>query len=70
MMFFRLWTSRRDTILLCVYYRPQWQGSDPIHFLHANLDTLLLQHSCKHLIVMGDMNHLVARPFEELLTVY
>ncbi|KAG0719183.1 hypothetical protein GWK47_051028 [Chionoecetes opilio] len=31
MMFFRLWTSRHETILLCVCYRPQWQGDDPIH---------------------------------------
>ncbi|KAK3872863.1 hypothetical protein Pcinc_022118 [Petrolisthes cinctipes] len=67
----RLWTRQRDTILLYICYRPQWQGSDPIHFLHTNLDTLLLQHSCKHLVVIGDMNqHLVARDFEELLTMY
>ncbi|KAK3890535.1 hypothetical protein Pcinc_005509 [Petrolisthes cinctipes] len=71
LMFFRLWTRQCDTILLCICYRPQWQGSDPIHFLHTNLDTLLLQHSCKHLVVIGDMNQLlVARDFEELLTMY
>ncbi|KAK3867727.1 hypothetical protein Pcinc_026836 [Petrolisthes cinctipes] len=71
LMFFRLWTRQRDTILLCICYHPQWQGSDPIHFLHTNLDTLLLQHSCKHLVVIGDMNqHLVARDSEELLTMY
>ncbi|KAG0729688.1 hypothetical protein GWK47_029826 [Chionoecetes opilio] len=71
MMFFRLWTSRHETILLCVCYRPQWQGNDPIHFLHCNIDTLLLQHNSNHLIVVGDMNkHLVARQFENLLTEY
>ncbi|KAG0711354.1 hypothetical protein GWK47_020760 [Chionoecetes opilio] len=47
------------------------QGNNPIHFLHTNIDTLLLQHSCNHLIVVGDMNqHLVARQFEDLLTEY
>ncbi|KAG0713524.1 hypothetical protein GWK47_016052 [Chionoecetes opilio] len=71
MMFFRLWTSRHETILLCFCYRPQWQGNDPIHFLHSNIDALLLQHNCNHLIVVGDMNqHLVARQFENLLTEY
>ena len=71
MTFFRIWTKQRDTILLCVCYRPQWQGSDPIDFLHTNLDALLLQYSCKHLVVMGDMNqHLVARNFEDFLNVY
>ncbi|KAG0719788.1 hypothetical protein GWK47_049766 [Chionoecetes opilio] len=71
MMFFRLWTSRHETILLCVCYRPQWQGKDPIHFLHSNIDTLPLQHNCNHLIVVGDMNQrLVARQFENLLTEY
>ncbi|KAK3891295.1 hypothetical protein Pcinc_004810 [Petrolisthes cinctipes] len=53
LMFFRLWTRQCDTILLCIRYHPKWQGSDPIHFFHTNLDTLLLQHSCKHLVVIG-----------------
>ena len=70
-MFFRVWLKKREPLLLCVCYRPQWQGSDPIHFLHANIDTLLLQYSCKHLIVVGDMNqHLVARQFASLLNVF
>ena len=29
MMFFRLWTLTHESILLCVCYRPQWQGGDP-----------------------------------------
>ncbi|KAG0715323.1 hypothetical protein GWK47_012205 [Chionoecetes opilio] len=71
MMFYRLCTSRHDTTLLCVCYRPQWQGNDPIHFLHTNIDTLLFQHSCNHLIVVGNMNqHMVARQLEDLLTEY
>lgn len=69
--FFKLWTNNRDIILLCVCYRPQWQGSDPINFIHGNLDSLLLQHSCKHFIMLGDLNqHLVERAFQDLLTDY
>ncbi|KAK3852132.1 hypothetical protein Pcinc_041267, partial [Petrolisthes cinctipes] len=69
--FFKLWTRNMDTILLCVCYRPQWQGSDPINFIYGNLDSLLLQHSCKHFIMLGDLNqHLVERSFQELLTDY
>lgn len=70
-MFFRLWTHTQDSILLCICYRPQWQGGDPLHYLTTNLDALLLQHSCKHLIIVGDLNqHLVQRQFDEMLTVY
>ena len=69
--FFRLWINTNEAILLCICYRPQWQGSEPVDYLHNNLDDLLHQFSCKHVIIVGDMNqHLVARPFEELLTVY
>ncbi|KAK3866919.1 hypothetical protein Pcinc_015337 [Petrolisthes cinctipes] len=69
--FFKLWTRNMDTILLCVCYRPQWQGSDPINYIYGNLDSLLLQHSCKHFIMLGDLNqHLVERSFQELLTDY
>lgn len=71
LMFFKLWTHNQDAILLCVCYRPQWQGNEPIHYLHTNLDTLLHQHACEHLIILGDMNqHLVARSFDEMLTVF
>lgn len=69
--FFRLWINATDIVLLCVCYRPQWHGSQPIEYLHNNLDNILHQYSCKNLIIVGDLNqHLVARPFEELLTVY
>ncbi|KAG0717932.1 hypothetical protein GWK47_053432 [Chionoecetes opilio] len=71
MMFFKLWTHTQDSILMCVCYRPQWQGGEPLHYLTTNLDTLLLQHSCKHLIIVGDLNqYLVQRQFDELLTVF
>ena len=71
MMFFRLWTRSQDSILLCVCYRPQWQGGEPLNYLTTNMDALLLQHSCKHLVIVGDLNqHLVQRQFDELLTVF
>ena len=42
MMFFRMWTNTQDSILLCVCYRPQWQGGEPPHYLATNLDSLLI----------------------------
>ncbi|KAG0712665.1 hypothetical protein GWK47_017958 [Chionoecetes opilio] len=60
-----------DAILLCVCYRPQWQGREPIEYLHTHLDDLLQQHTCEHVVIIGDMNqHLVARSFDDFLTVY
>ncbi|KAG0722807.1 hypothetical protein GWK47_043877 [Chionoecetes opilio] len=48
-----------------------WQGREPIDFLHTHLDRLLQQYSCNHTVIVGDLNqHLAARAFEELLTVY
>ena len=71
MMFFRLWTHAKDSILLCVCYRPQWQGDEPLHYITTHLDALLLQYSCKHLVIVGDLNqHLVQRQFDEMLTVF
>ena len=67
-MFFK-WTHNMEAVLICVCYRPQWQGSEPIDFLSTNLDAILYQQACKHLIVVGDLNQLrVARAFDDLLT--
>ena len=69
--FFRLWTHSNESLLLSVCYRPQWQGSEPIDFLRENLDELLIQNSCKNLVIVGDMNqHLVARAFDEFLVTF
>ena len=47
------------------------QGGEPLHSLATNLDSLLIQHSCKHLVIVGDLNqHLVQKQFDELLTVF
>ena len=66
--FFRLWTKSHEAILLCVCYRPQWHGSEPLTFLQDNLDRLLLQFSCKNVIIVGDLNqYLVQTAFDDLL---
>ena len=69
--FFRLWANSHEALLLCVCYRPQWQGPEPLIFLQDNLDSLLLQFSCKNTIIVGDLNqHLVARAYDDLLDIY
>jgi len=71
LMFFKIWTDTQDAVLLCVCYRPQWQGSEPLIYLQANLDNILHAYSCKNIIILGDLNqHLVERSFEELLTTF
>ena len=61
----------RSPILLCICYRPQWQGSEPIKFLQTHLDALLQENGCSHAIIVGDLNqHLVQVAFDELLTVH
>ncbi|KAK8744024.1 hypothetical protein OTU49_000969, partial [Cherax quadricarinatus] len=55
----------------CAMYRPQWQHADPINFLMENIDSLLLQHNCQHIIIVGDLNqHLLQRDFDDLLAVF
>lgn len=58
-------------VLLCVCYRPQWQGTDPLEYLQNNLDGLLAENSCKHLIIVGDMNqNQIYRQFDEFLSIF
>ena len=69
--FFRIWMNDNDTILFCTCYRPQWQRTEPIDFLHHNLDGLLYEYSCKHLVIVGDMNqNQIAVPFEDFLNIF
>lgn len=71
LMSLSLTTWRWCSLRFFFCYRPQWQGSDLINFQQAHLDELLPQHSCDHVVIVGDMNqHLIARSFEELLTVF
>nr|XP_027209302.1 uncharacterized protein LOC113802849 [Penaeus vannamei] len=71
LMFFRMWITQETSVLLCICYRPQWQGAEPIHFLRDNLDRILFEHFCQHIIILGDLNqYLVATAFDNLLTVF
>lgn len=71
MTFFMILGKHLGSMPFCVRYRPQWQGIEPIVFLQIHPDRLLQQHSCYYVVIVGDMNHhLVARPFEKLLTVF
>jgi len=69
MMFLKI--HGESPILMCVCYRPQWQGREPLTYLQSHLDALLQKHECSHAIIVGDLNqYLVARAFDELLTVH
>ena len=69
--FFRLWANSHEALLLCVCYRPQWHGAEPLLFLQNHLDNLLLKYSCKNTIIVGDLNqHLVPRSFDDLLNLH
>jgi len=71
LLFFKFWTNPQEASLLCVCYRPQWQGPEPLIFLQNHLDYLLHQHSTKNIIIVGDLNqYLVARSFEDLLDTF
>lgn len=70
LMVFRLWLTTQETVLLCVCYRPQWQGRKPTEFLMNDLDGILHQYTCKNVLIVGDKNqHLAARSFEDLSTI-
>ena len=69
--FFKIWINNVEAVLFCNCYRPQWHGSEPLEYLQENLDRLLIEHSCKHIVIVGDLNqHLVARSFENLITIH
>ena len=70
MMFFRIILADRGAALLCVTYRPQWQGSAPITFLTEHLDNIMATQNCQNCIIVGDLNqHLIQRAFTELTVV-
>ena len=70
MLFLRVILQDRGALLLCVMYRPQWQGSEPLAYLTDNLDNIMAAHNCQNVVVAGDLNqHLVMRAFTELTVV-
>lgn len=69
-MFFKMFTSSKEAILIIVCYRPRWQGREPIEYLISNIDTLMLEHGCNNVIIAGDLNqYLIQDSFEELIEV-
>ncbi|KAG0718991.1 hypothetical protein GWK47_007413 [Chionoecetes opilio] len=69
-MFFRVVLADRSAILLCAMYRPPRQGPASLQYLTGALDDLMLKHRCRHVLVVGDLNHhLEQHAYESLLTV-
>ena len=69
-IFFRVVLHDNTGLLLCVMYRPPRQGRSALDFLTEKLDTLLQQHRCSHVMILGDLNyHLEQDAFNSLLTV-
>ena len=51
-------------------YRPPRQGPASLQYLTETLDELMLAHRCRHVMVVGDLNHhLEQGAYENLLTV-
>ena len=69
-IFFKVVLRDNTGLLLCVMYRPPRQGRSALDFLTEKLDTLLQQHRCSHVMILGDLNyHLEQEAFNSLLTV-
>ncbi|KAG0717350.1 hypothetical protein GWK47_008070 [Chionoecetes opilio] len=69
-LFFRVVLADRPAILLCAMYRPPRQGPASLQYLTGALDDLMLEHRCRHVLVVGDLNHhLEQHAYESLQTV-
>ncbi len=70
MLFLRIIIEDKRSLLLCAVYRPQWHGSNPLHYLTDRLDDIMTTHDCQHVVIVGYLNHhLVMRAFTELTAV-
>ena len=50
--------------------RPPRRGPAPIDFLTEHLDDLLARHRCRHVLIVGDLNHhMEGAAYGNLLTV-
>ena len=47
----------RSALLLCAMNRLPRQGSTSLQYLTKTLDELMLAHHCRHVMVVGDLNH-------------
>ena len=69
-MFFRVVLEDRSALLLHVMYRPPRQRPASLQYLTEILDELMLAHRCRHVIVVGNLNHhLEQSAYENFLTV-
>ena len=69
-LFFRVVLADHSALLLCAMYRPPRQGPASLLYLTDRLDDLLIEHSCSHVLVVGDLNHHIEqRTYENLLAV-
>ena len=69
-LFFRVVLSDSTALLLCAMYRPPGQGPSSLNFLTVSLDDLLTRHRCRHVLIVGDLNHhLEQDAYENLLAV-
>ncbi|KAK4290453.1 hypothetical protein Pmani_036646 [Petrolisthes manimaculis] len=69
-VFLRVVMANGTGLLLCAMYRSPRQGPDPINFLTEHLDDLLTRHRCRHVLIVGDLNHhMEGAAYENLLTV-
>ena len=51
-------------------YRPPRQGPSSLQYLTDKLDDLLIEYSCSHVLVVGNLNyHLERHAYESLLTI-
>lgn len=50
--FFKFWTNFKETSLLCVCYKYQWQGPKTLLFLQDHLDCSLHVHLSKNIMIV------------------
>ena len=56
-MFFRVVLEDRSALLLCAMCRPPRQGPASLQYFTETLDEMMLVHRCRHVMVVGDLNH-------------
>ena len=70
MMFFRAVLEDCSALLLCARYHSSPQGPASLQYLPETLDELMLVYCCRHVMVVGHLNHhLEQGAYENLLTV-
>ena len=69
-VFLKVVMANGTGLLFSAMYRPARQGPTLIDFLTESLDDLLTRHRCRHVHIVGDLNHHMERAaYGNLLTV-